>query len=417
MSKVVTFLHFSDIHFNKRCDAKFDPDSDVRNEMLNDAEEVVVQQKLQPYGIIICGDVAYSGKKSEYDLAEKFIKDLTDKLEIDPLHVFCVPGNHDVDQEVAKKSVSVYAVQKYLEEAKMVDFPNLLSALHEETIQENHDILYRGIKKYNDFAGKYMSNISPEGPWTHEIELDGGYKLCLYGINSTIISNADDHKEEYKSEPRKMRIGPHQIPKTEKKKIYMTVCHHPEDVWMDDVQSLMDERAMIQLYGHKHVHTLDASKKRVRIGTGALQPDRGKEGWQPRYNFLSLMIEDDQLKLRLYPRIWNDSKGWFEKDSKECDDRLDYKEVILSLNKPNKKSHVDRESSTKIRETPNNRRKLVYLLWGMPEAARRRLIGKYPVLKDISLDDLNQNISEFLAVAECNNLIDELVVKIENKEY
>lgn len=94
-----------------------------------------------------------------------------------------------------------------------------MDQIREETVATKDDVLYRALKNHNDFSGKYMGNVSStEGPWTHEIELDEGYILCLYGINSTIISNADDHFNRHDNNPRKMRVGNHQIPKRQDKK-------------------------------------------------------------------------------------------------------------------------------------------------------------------------------------------------------
>ena len=98
--KRYTFLHFSDIHFNKQSDSIFSPDRDLRKEMLNDIEQVILKKELSPYGIIICGDIAFSGQENEYKIADEFLETLTGKLKIDYRHVFCVPGNHDVDQSV-----------------------------------------------------------------------------------------------------------------------------------------------------------------------------------------------------------------------------------------------------------------------------------------------------------------------------
>ena len=91
---------------------------------------------------------------------------------------------------------------------------------------------------FADFTGRYMGNVSSiEGPWTYPLELDDGYSLCLYGINSTIISNADDHRKDDNGKEvlRKMRLGNHQIPLRENKVIYMTICHHPIQDWKEDL--------------------------------------------------------------------------------------------------------------------------------------------------------------------------------------
>ncbi len=125
------------LHFNKNSDSIYCLDSDLRNEMIIDVEGVIKKEHLQPYGIIVCGDIAYSGQADEYEIADGFINELVEKLEIDYEHVFCVPGNHDVDQNVAKKSVSVYAVQKLLENSDDNEFQTYLDKIKEEVSETN----------------------------------------------------------------------------------------------------------------------------------------------------------------------------------------------------------------------------------------------------------------------------------------
>ena len=417
MGKVITFLHFSYIHFNKNSNSIYCLDTDLRNEMILDVEEVVKKEQLQPYGMIVCGDIAYSGQTSEYAIAEDFINELVDKLTIDFEHVFCVPGNHDVDQSIAKKSISVYAVQKLLEKADDNDFQAYLDQIREETVATKDDVLYRALKNYNDFSGKYMGNVSStEGPWTHEIELDEGYILCLYGINSTIISNADDHFNRHDNNPRKMRVGNHQIPKRQDKKIFMTICHHPTDNWGEDISEILDERAMIQLYGHKHVQTLDADNIRIKIGTGALQPDRREADWQPRYNFLTIELKSERLEITLYPRIWNESIRKFVKEDISCDEGQNCKKIIISMkSEPIVKSDINEMKPTqKVRETSDSKRKLVYKLWRLQVFERKKIMGEFEVFNGIPMDDLNQHIEEILCVAEENNIIEQIISRIDN---
>lgn len=416
MKKIVTFLHFSDIHFNKQSNSIYCLDNELRNEMIIDVKHVIENEQLHLYGIIVCGDIAYSGQIKEYEIAEEFLNGLASELKIKLEHIFCVPGNHDVDQNVVKRLVPVYALQKLLEDADDNNFEGYLDKLKEEAIETKEDLLYLPLENYNNFSGKYMGNVSSVvPPWTHEIDLDEEYKLCLYGINSTIISNADDHLNK-DDQPRKMRVGGHQIPMRREKTIYMTICHHPTDIWKENIAQILDERAMIQLYGHKHVHTLDENNKRVRIGTGALQPDRREVGWQPRYNFLSIRIIDSSLEIMLYPRLWNDSIHEFEQDSAICDAGCTYKKIILPLESRLNmlRDNAENNSHENVRETSDSKRKLVYKLWELQTYKREKVMTNFKAFNGIPMDDLNQNIEKILTVAEENNLIEQIIAKIDN---
>lgn len=416
MGQPVTFLHLSDIHFHKQSDSIYCLDKALRHEMILDAKDVIGQESLKPYGIILCGDIAFSGQSKEYDIADSFINDLVHNLNIEMGHVFCVPGNHDVDQNIVKKSVPVYAVQKLLEESDHNNFQRYLDILKEEAKETGKDILYMPLKNYNEFSGKYMGNVSSvEDPWTYEIEMDGGYVLCLYGINSTIISNMDDHADKEGKSLRKMRVGKHQIPMRRKKVIYMTMCHHPTDIWGENIAQALDERAMVQLYGHKHVQTLETNGKSVKIGTGALQPDRREEGWQPRYNFLSVGICQDNLEILLYPRIWDDTIQKFVSDESICDEGYHFKKIVLPVTDCGEAQTGTDENSVKkkVRETDDRKRKLVYKLWELQPYQRGQVLRQFEAFCDIKFDDLNQSIEEILRIAEKNNLIEKVIEEIE----
>ncbi len=49
--------------------------------------------------ILATGDIAFSGKDSEYDLAELFINKLSVAARLPCEMIFCVPGNHDIQRE------------------------------------------------------------------------------------------------------------------------------------------------------------------------------------------------------------------------------------------------------------------------------------------------------------------------------
>lgn len=72
-------------------------------------------------GILVGGDIAFAGQKKEYDFARKFLKEMTEQLEIDEKSVYCVPGNHDVNQALIRNSNSILNAQSEIEEANTID--------------------------------------------------------------------------------------------------------------------------------------------------------------------------------------------------------------------------------------------------------------------------------------------------------
>ncbi|MGD0279865.1 MAG: metallophosphoesterase [Smithella sp.] len=90
----VSILHLSDIHFSLS----------RNNPILYLTDAIASAISGQPYGdniiIAVSGDIAFSGKKEEYDIASSFFEDLqlkiNERINILP-SLIIVPGNHDCD--------------------------------------------------------------------------------------------------------------------------------------------------------------------------------------------------------------------------------------------------------------------------------------------------------------------------------
>lgn len=89
----LTWLHLSDFHFRKK---------------LAWSQDVVLKSLLEdictryaganaPDLLFITGDIAFSGKREEYTLADSFVIKLREELKMPPERICIVPGNHDID--------------------------------------------------------------------------------------------------------------------------------------------------------------------------------------------------------------------------------------------------------------------------------------------------------------------------------
>lgn len=113
--EMLAFIHLSDIHFNKYSGDRYDLDEDLRNELLRDVARNYAKHIPKADGILICGDVAFSGKQEQYNVATNFLKQLCAQVRLDETEVFCVPGNHDVDQSIASEESGLWNLQNTLE--------------------------------------------------------------------------------------------------------------------------------------------------------------------------------------------------------------------------------------------------------------------------------------------------------------
>ena len=280
-----SFIQMSDIHFKSSSGDSYDIDKQLRSAMIRDLKNNVLNHIDNIKGILVCGDLAFSGQKEELEIAKEFLKEMTMLLRLSLKEVFCVVGNHDVDQSVIKNSHIIELLQSELKKVDDMDADKLDSILRK--IQKDvhiQGLLYKPIDNYNQFADSLLCNYTVDKPnWERDFKLDEKYTLRLWGMNSTLISSHKDHLDEKGNwlsygEERKMVINNKQIPEPQDNVIYMTLCHHPTQCWNNErLVTMMDGRAKLQLYGHKHIQSIDANEQRITINSGALQPERGNE--------------------------------------------------------------------------------------------------------------------------------------------
>lgn len=336
-----SFIHMSDIHFKQYSGDPYDLDNPLRKAMINDLRNCASRHIKNINGILICGDLAYSGKADEFKIANDFLLEVAKVSGCSLENVFCVAGNHDVDQSVIRSSYVIETMQKELNRVgseNVGDADNLDNILRK--IQQDpyiEGLLYKPIENYNNFADSLLCSYTVQKQnWEHKIKLDDKYTLKLWGMNSVFISNHKDHQDDngnrlLGSKERKMMMNCSQIPIPENNVIYMSLCHHPVQCWNNkSLGEMMDGRVKLQLYGHKHIQSIDANSRRIRINTGALHPERG-EDWIPLYNWITLSVIENKLIVRIFPRIYDNARGIFCRDRKNCDTDREYKEFELLL--------------------------------------------------------------------------------------
>jgi predicted MPP superfamily phosphohydrolase len=189
----LSFIHLSDIHFTTVSGDKYDLDHDLRNELLRDLTNSLQQNLGQFAGVLVCGDIAFSGKSEEYQEALTFLAELCSTIGIKEEAVFCVPGNHDVDQSIPRNSAIIKALQDTISAKQTRDeIDKTIGSLSRDT--PNNTLLYSPIKCYNEeFAGKFGCYIKPEEPtWSYDFHFDK-YTLRLIGLNCVFRQHPDTH--------------------------------------------------------------------------------------------------------------------------------------------------------------------------------------------------------------------------------
>ena len=96
----ITFVHVSDIHFGqeKKGTEEVIYNDDAREQLVLDAQELVrAHADGRATGVIVTGDIAYSGRREEYAKAATWLDRLTAAIGCEKTAVQVVPGNHDIE--------------------------------------------------------------------------------------------------------------------------------------------------------------------------------------------------------------------------------------------------------------------------------------------------------------------------------
>lgn len=422
----VSFIHLSDIHFVKTSGNPGDIDKDLRDAIITDININAKKYLGDISGVLVSGDIAFSGHTKEYEKAQDFLKEITDIFNISTSSVYCVPGNHDVDQSVPKSSLSVYEAQCKLDNIEKIDE---LDKAFERSINDScyNDILFKTTEEYNNFASMFGCNIHAEKiNWEHCFKLDNNMILKIHGINSCFISNADDHKCQ--NDNRLMYIGQAQIPKREQNAVVLSLCHHPPEYWKFKpiIQEKMNKRADLQLYGHKHNQSIVLTDENIVITSGATHPIRG-DGWNPRYNWITIeckVISNKRvINVNIYPRILDKCRDKFCIDTEFCKDK-NYIEHTLHIDLKREKDLKDKFPSKSItslccenkqsdKEEEIILRDLVYKFFDLTYIRQTEILIELDLLDD---EDKNKRysiiISKILDKAQKTNKMKELWSKV-----
>lgn len=309
------FIHLSDIHFHFKISGEhYDLDGVIRHELVLDAEQISHEMG-STNGILVSGDIAFSGNPKEYDTAYKWLDELCQKTNCSLSNVWTVPGNHDIDRSKIKDSPISQMLRKELRQTPIANLNGKIRTYLENA--ESRKTLFDPLENYNSFATRFGCCSTAEPLyWTHDLTLNDGSTLRLWGMNSAVISDADDSDTQ---ETNKLILSNFQTNfLRDNAVVHLTMCHHPLE-WLRDkneIEDWFDQHARIQLFGHRHVQRIRPISDNIRIAAGAVHPERGESDWEPRYNFITMEVRRDEqgrrmLHVTINPRVWNDTAKKF----------------------------------------------------------------------------------------------------------
>ena len=121
---------------------------DVKQRLLDDVRALMAAARIERMdGVIVTGDIAFSGKKSEYDRAAFWLDQLTGVIGCKKTDVLVVPGNHDIDRARISAGAELM-LQRIVEGGN-----NQLDRFLADTV--DREVLYAKFHDYRAFAEGY----------------------------------------------------------------------------------------------------------------------------------------------------------------------------------------------------------------------------------------------------------------------
>ncbi|PXV58832.1 calcineurin-like phosphoesterase family protein [Dysgonomonas alginatilytica] len=380
-------LHLSDIHIFTETSDQLDLDKDIRNEIELDLDKLVKDNPIDL--ILIGGDIAFSGKVGEYLKAGEWITSICNRIGCKEENVLLVPGNHDACWDKICPILS--NAHSYI---KTIENRNKLNRKIKEIITHSSakELFMAPFRHFFDFASRYGAvPLENFFYWQTDCMLDEK-KIRITGVNSALISNKYDHKENSKLVLSEFQTTLNR----EKDVIHLVLCHHPIDWLLDgtDAYNDLSSRASILLFGHEHESRvkMDEAKGVLNIYAGAVTPSRNEDGWIPSYNILDLNLNNNTLEIRIAAREWDIRQKKFTSSIIESElYNIPLKEEAYVKAKDEEYSKEKDVEVINVRQE-DPRRKLAFFFSQMPWFKQMSIIKNIPA---ISLDGINKKNADY----------------------
>lgn len=306
------FVHLSDIHFGQdRGGSEVFTYDDVKERLIEDAATQIAKLGGRAAGLLVTGDIAYAGKRHEYDSAAAWLDRLAQAIGCEKTDVQVVPGNHDIDWDHISSGCQMMI------DAVIRDGEPRLSGFLKQPV--DREVLYNRFAAYRPFAEGYNCTLATQGGYfaRKTLELAPGRVLRFVGLNTAMVCSRNDVKGT-------LLLGTqqHVLPRAEGEEL-VVLAHHPMN-WLQDAEEAMRyvrSRARVFISGHEHNPALRIEKVAdgsdlMSLAAGATVPPIGEDAYTYTYNILVFDWDEalDGLRVEILPRAWSWDTTAFEAD-------------------------------------------------------------------------------------------------------
>ena len=317
---MLRLLQISDIHFSPIKEETYDY-AQMRTAFLDDVADLCEKKNLD--GVLICGDIAFSGKQKEYEIAVSFIDELLRITHCPPERVFIVPGNHDKDRDIYEYTRTVLR-----KDVLTGDSFNAINHVYDDSLSRLS--LYLPFREYAKFAVRYakvselmslveqndkiiLPDANMSAYWFSPIiDEVSGVRYNFFGLNSTLFSDRED--SEHKQFLPKQDYS---LITQSKSDVNILLMHHPTSEMINGtaLKSDLDARFRIQFYGHLHNQKSGVDGNSIKVYSGAFMPPNMSdthEEYKPIYNIIEINVKSTStgraIDFNILSRIWENDK-------------------------------------------------------------------------------------------------------------
>ena len=244
----ISWLHLSDFHFRAEGDS-FSQDISCDALVRDIPSRLTEDYPLQ--FIVVTGDIAFSGRSSEYKPASEFFAALLSDLGLDTSRLCIVPGNHDVDREI----------QTYMYEGVRSSLTNQQAV--DEFLGRESDITQLTSRQaaFREFRERLLqdcriSETEDKLAQVRLLDLDG-LRVCVLELNSAWLSGSKDRQGSLLMGERQI-IGALSLAEQHQPHLTLALAHHPTDWLAEFDRSSCANRLIPQVdifhSGHLHWH-------------------------------------------------------------------------------------------------------------------------------------------------------------------
>lgn len=291
-TSIVGIIHLSDIHFS-------DGENffETKWELLFRALKDDFLNCLFVY-IVVSGDIANTGKESEYKVATTYFKRLLEQLEkrynSTQFKFVFVPGNHDCNFDLDTQARK-----------------NIIKNINYETIGNDESVFQMCLKTQSDFWNFYnvFNKVPDNRIYFKIVDTIEDKKLCFHCFNTAWMTQKNEN-------PGTLFFPVKHFDELKNKNEFdlnIAVLHHPLN-WFNpnapennkkEFQNLLDDISSLQIIGHEHENELRKTENVDRIDSQTLcisgdvfqnQENPTQSGFQTFF----INLNTNEAKLRRY---------------------------------------------------------------------------------------------------------------------